>query len=181
MVIEFKATIKYQETFIAGKRDPDVVLKNLLEADIFSDYVIYEKDSEIRLAGNELASVTVSQDSVWRKGIDKFYCEPVNDPFKQIEELLASLPIENWTAYGYIAFDLARYYFPYHKAIEQPLFHFLIPETELRLTEEGIYLRSTKSLDRIRSILESKTEIPNNEYQESVNKMNTMLTNLVLK
>ncbi len=161
MVIEFKKAIKYQETFIAGNKNPVAVLHSLLEADIFSSYVIYEGKNELRIAGNELASVTVDRDLVWRKGIDKTYSEPVSDPFKQVEELLASLPIENWTAYGYIAFDIARYYFPYHKAIDQPLLYFSIPETELRLTEEGIYLRSTKSLDRIRSILAIESQIPN--------------------
>jgi salicylate synthetase len=153
MVIDFKTAIKYYETFVPGKREPIAVLQNFIQAGIFPNYVLYEGKNEVRIAGNELVKVSISQDSVSLKGIGKSHSEPVSDPLKQVEELLESLPIENWTAYGYVAFDLARFYSSYSKAIQQPILYFLIPETELRFTEEGVYIRSTKSLERIRNVL----------------------------
>lgn len=161
MVIELKTAIKYNETFVAGKREPIAVLQTFIQAGIFSNYVLYEGSNEVRIAGNELAKVSISQDCVSLKGIGKSHSESVSDPLKQVEELLNSLPIENWTAYGYVAFDIARFYSSYSKAIEQPMLYFLIPETELRFTEEGIYIRSTKSLERIRNVVELDSKVPN--------------------
>ena len=49
------------------------------------------------------------------------------DPFGQVESLLGSLPVSGWTAYGYLAFDLAKYYYPYRRTIDGPLLHFVVP------------------------------------------------------
>ncbi|MEO1348584.1 MAG: anthranilate synthase component I family protein [Cyanobacteria bacterium J06635_15] len=153
MVMDLKAAIKYDEIFVSGQREPTVILQNLLQAGVFSKYVMYEQKNEVRIAGNELAKVSVSQDMVSIKGIDKFYSEPVSDPFKQVGELLGSLPIENWTAYGYVGFDIISFYSSYSKTIKQELLYFLIPETELCVTKEGVYVKSVRSLDQIRSLL----------------------------
>lgn len=160
MGTELKTAIKYQKTFIPEQRNPIVVLQNLLQAKIFSNYVMYEGKNEVRIAGNELAKVSVSQDLVSLNGIGEFYSEPVGDPFKQVEKLLGSLPIENWTAYGYVAFDIARFYSSYSKATQQALLYFLIPETELRFTVEGVYVKSIKSLEQIREVLFVDGQLP---------------------
>ncbi|NEO98553.1 MAG: salicylate synthase [Symploca sp. SIO2E9] len=162
MVVALKQTptIKYQEAFLTGRRNPIVVLQNLLQNGIFDNYVMYEGKNEVRLAGNELAKVSVNQDCVSLKGIGNSYSEAVSDPFQQVDNLLASLPIENWTAYGYVGFDIAGFYSAYSKTIEQELLYFLIPETELRFTEDGVYVRSTRSLDRIRKLLLIDHQIP---------------------
>jgi len=153
MVTELKTAIQYRETFVPGKREPIPVLQNFIKAGIFYNYVLYEGINEVRIAGNELVKVSISQNSVSLNGIGKSHTESVSDPLKQVEELLNSLPIENWTAYGYVAFDIARFYSSYSKAIEQPILYFFVPETELRFTEEGVYVRSTKSLERVRNVL----------------------------
>ena len=161
MVIELKTAIKYHETFVAGKREPITVLQNFIQEGIFFNYVLYEGKNEVRIAGNELAKVSISQDCVSLKSIDKSHSELVSDPLKQVEELLNSLPIENWTAYGYVTFDITRFYSSYSKAIQQPLLYFLIPETELRFTEEGVYIKTIKSLERVRNVVELDSQIPN--------------------
>jgi len=153
MVTEIKTTIKYHEIFLPGQRDPVVVLQNFLKAGVFTNYVMYAGKNEVRIAGNELVKVSVSQDCVSLNGVGKFYSEPIGDPLKQVERLLADLPIKNWTAYGYVAFDMARFYSSYSKAIAQELLYFLIPETELQFTIEGVYIKSTKSLERIKNLV----------------------------
>ncbi|MEA5552717.1 salicylate synthase [Anabaena cylindrica UHCC 0172] len=168
MVAELKTEIKYHETFIPGEREPILVLKNLLEAGIFSNYVMYEGNNEVRIAGNELVRVSVSQDSVVINGLGKFHSEPVSDPLKQVETLLKSLNIKNWTAYGYIAFDIARFYSAYSKAISQELLYFLIPETELRFTETGVHIKTTKSLDQIEELLFVEAFLPDYELTSLV-------------
>lgn len=160
MVMELKAAIKYEETFVSNQKEPIVVLQNLLQAGIFSNYVMYEQKNEVRIAANELAKVSVSQDMVSLKGIGKSYSEPVSDPFKQVGELLGSLPIENWTAYGYVGFDIVSFYSSYSKAIKQELLYFMVPETELRFTQEGVYVRSARSLEQIHSLLLKDSQLP---------------------
>lgn len=161
MVVEFKTAIKYHETFVPGQREAIVVLQNLLEAGIFSKYVLYEGKNEVRIAGGELAKVIVTQDKVLLDGAGKSAVEPVNDPLKQVEALLNSLSIEDWTAYGYTAFDLARFYSAYSKVGTQPLCHFVVPETELYFTPEGVRIKTTQSLDLVRRQLFIDTQLPN--------------------
>ena len=163
MVVEFKTAIKYRETFVPGQREAIVVLKNLLEARIFSKYILYEGNNEVRIAGGELAKVVVTQDKVFLDGAGKPVVEPVSDPFKQVETLLNSLPIEDWTAYGYTAFDLARFYSSYSKVSTQPLCHFFIPETELHFSKQGVRIKTTQSLDLVRRQLFIDTQLPNYE------------------
>jgi salicylate synthetase len=160
MVTEFQTAIKYKKKFVPGQRNHVVVLQNLLKAGIFDNYVLYEGKNEVRIAGNELAKVSVRQDIVSVEGLCKSYSKPVNEPFEQLEKMLASLPIEDWTAYGYIAFDMARFYSSYSKRIQQEILYFFIPEIELIFTSEGVCIRSTKSLEQIEEILFLDSQLP---------------------
>lgn len=168
MVAKLNNQIEYSEIFIPGKKEPIIALNNLLQAGIFSNYVMYEGNNEVRIAGNELVRVSVSQDSVLINGLGKSYSEPVSDPLKQVEALLKHLNIDNWTAYGYVAFDIAGFYSEYSKAISQKLLYFLIPETELRFTETGIHIKTTKSLDPIKEQVLLDNELPNYELSSVV-------------
>ena len=160
MLAELKTDIKYHETFVPGKRDAIAVLKNFVQAGIFNNYVMYEGKNEVRIAGNQLFHISVSQDRVFLSGLGKSYSEKVNDPFKSLEKLFHSLLIDNWTAYGYVAFDVACFYSSYSKGIQQRLCNFLIPETEFRFTEDGIYIKTTNSLEQIREQLNTQTQLP---------------------
>lgn len=190
MVVEFKTATKYRETFVPGQKEATIVLKNLLEAGLFSKYALYEGNNEVRIAGGELAKVIVTQDKVLLDGAGKSAVEPVNDPLKQVEALLNSLPIEDWTAYGYAAFDLARFYSAYSKVGKQPLCHFVVPETELFFTPAGVRIKTTQSLDLVRRQLFIDTQLPNyqavafdldrrdsQQYQNSVSTMIEAITN----
>lgn len=163
MVVEFKTAIQYRETFVPGQREAIIVLNNLLETGLFNKYVLYEGKDEVRIAGGELAKVIVTQDKILLDGAGKSTFQPVSDPFKQVEILLNSLPIEEWTAYGYTAFDLARFYSSYSKISRQPLCYFLIPETELHFTKLGVRIKTTQSLDLVRKQLFIDTQL--SDYQ----------------
>ncbi len=163
MVTEFQTAIKYRRKFIPGRRNHLIVLRNFLQAGIFDNYVLYEGKNEVRIAGNELAKVSVSQDLVSLKGVGKSYSEPAREPFKQVEKMLATLSIEDWTAYGYVAFDMARFYSEYSKSIQQEILYFLIPEIELIFTDEGVCIKSTKSIEQVEEILFLDSQLPDYE------------------
>jgi len=145
--------LTYHEMFLPGQREPLILLQNLLEAGLFSDYVMYENENEVRIAGNKLAQVTVTSQTVSSTCMGQHREEPVSDPLKQVESAFASLPVENWTAYGYIGFDISRFYYSYSKAIDQPLLSFFVPETELYITTKGVHIRSIKSPAKIQEAL----------------------------
>ncbi|MBE9201700.1 MULTISPECIES: chorismate-binding protein [unclassified Nodularia (in: cyanobacteria)] len=163
MLVEIKTAVKYQETFVPGQREAIVVLNNLLEAGIFSEYFLYEGKDEVRIAGGQLAKVVVTPDQVLLESPERSAAEPISDPFKQVEALLNSLSIGDWTAYGYTAFELAHFYSSYSKVGQQPLCHFLVPETELHFTKQGVKIKTTKSLDLVRRQLFVDNPLPNYE------------------
>ncbi|MEG4573878.1 salicylate synthase [Microcoleus sp. N3A4] len=151
--------LTYHELFIPGQRDPLIVLQNLLDSGIFSKYVMYKSENEVRIAGNVLAEISVSSHDVSLAFMGEIKSEPIVDPLKQVESALASLPIENWTAYGYIGFDVARFYYSYSKAIEQPLLYFLVPEIELFIATRGVHIRSIKSPTKVLEALSINSEL----------------------
>jgi salicylate synthetase len=153
----------YHELFVPETKDPQSLLQNLLDIGLFSSYMLYEGDRQTRIAGNTLASIAVSTDTVTLDYLGEIESRSiVGDPLQQVQQMLASLPIENWTAYGYVGFDMARFYSSYSKAIEQPLLYFSIPETELQITDKGIRIKSVKSLTKIIEAL--AIESPLREY-----------------
>lgn len=153
----------YHELFVPETKDPQALLQNMLDIGLFSSYMLYEGDRQTRIAGNTLASIAVSTDTVTLDYLGEIESRSiVGDPLQQVQQMLASLPIENWTAYGYVGFDMARFYSSYSKAIEQPLLYFSIPETELQITDKGIRIKSVKSLTKIIEAL--AIESPLREY-----------------
>ncbi|MEM7760893.1 MAG: chorismate-binding protein, partial [Cyanobacteria bacterium P01_A01_bin.40] len=161
MVANLESTISYREEFVPSKLEPIKILQNFLQGGIFTNYVMYERDGEVRIAGNELARVSVSKTKVCLEGMGQFFSQPASDPFKQVGELLESLPLTNWTAYGYVAFDIAGFYSSYSKAIAQPLLYFLVPETELSITAAGVRVKTTNSLTQIRELLATDNKLSN--------------------
>ncbi len=151
--------LTYHEMFVPGQKDPLVILQTLLQTGIFSEYVMYESESEVRIAGNALAEVTVSTEAVSSRFMSQKHSESCTDPLKQVEAIFASLPIENWTAYGYVGFDIARFYYSYSKAIDQPLLYFLVPETELYITTKGVHIRSIKSPAKVLEVLSADSKL----------------------
>lgn len=142
--------LTYQEIFIPAQNEPLTLLKNMLDLGLFSDYVMYENENETRIAGNALAFVEVNHQSIllnYRGQTSQK--EQLSDPLKQVELMLASLPIENWTAYGYVSFDFSRFYYPYSKSINQPLLYFFVPETELYISAKGLHIKSVSSLEKV--------------------------------
>lgn len=152
-------TYEYEEVFVTGEIHPIIVLQNLLESGVISDYILYQEPDEVRIAGNILFKISVSFEAVSLEDTEKKLSVPISDPFKQVESLLASLPIRDWTAYGYIAFDIVRFYSSYSKAIQQPLLCFIVPETEIHITRQKVKIKSIKSLDKIKKLLSVNSQL----------------------
>jgi salicylate synthetase len=153
----------YHEVFVPGKTNPLMLLRNAIAAGIFEDYMMYEREQEVRIVANPLADVAVGTDTIYSNYLGDTYSEKVSDPLKQVETVLNHLPVEGWTAYGYVGFDIARFYSGYSKAIEQPMLYFFVPEIELRITNKGVHIRSINSPNKLLEAISTKTESP--KYQ----------------
>lgn len=126
-----------------GPIDACDVAEDLVRAGITRDFFLYEKQGETRIGCDCLAKVSVTADQVLLEvDGDTVRSEPARDPFKQVESFLGSLPFSNWTAFGYAAFDLARFYHPYDQAIDRPLLQFVVPRFEVRVDSGSVGLHS---------------------------------------
>ncbi|GAB1543841.1 salicylate synthase [Scytonema sp. NUACC21] len=150
---------EYEEVFVTGKICPIAVLQNLLQSGVISDYILYQDRDEVRIAGNMLFKVSVSFEAVSLEDTERKLSVPISDPFKQVESLLASLPIVGWTAYGYIAFDIVRFYSSYSKAIQQALLCFIVPEIEIQITTQKVKIKSIRGLDKIKELLSVNSQL----------------------
>lgn len=151
--------LSYSELFIPGQKEPVVLLQNLLDSGLVSNYMMYQSENEVRIVGNPVAEVQVSSEAVSITVEGQTRLEPVSDPLKQVESALASLPINNWTAYGYVGFDICRFYFSYSKGIEQPLLYFFVPEIELCITANGVRIKTISSLEPLLKALSNTSEL----------------------
>lgn len=171
----------YHEVFVPGKTDPLMLLRNAIASGIFKDYMMYEGENEIRIVANPLADVAVDSETVFSSYQGETCSEAVSDPLKQVETVLGHLPVESWTAYGYVGFDIARFYSTYSKTIKQPILYFFVPEIELRITDKGVHIRSIKSPTKLLEAMSVETRQPeyhatpptvelgdNQEYEERV-------------
>lgn len=153
LLLNMGRTWIYNEVLLPGQREPLGVLQTLIESRLFSEYGVYQSEQEIRFAGNRAIAVSVDLQQVTLQGLigDRYF--PVDDPFKQVEKAFGSIPLEQWTAYGYISFDLVRYYYPYHKAIAGPLLYFFVPATEVIIRPHQILLRTLDSPELLCNLL----------------------------
>ncbi|HLG65053.1 MAG TPA: anthranilate synthase component I family protein [Ktedonosporobacter sp.] len=112
-------------------------------------YMLYREheQQEIHIAADPFAVVTVTVEGVYLRLLESKQLKhgPLEqDPLKQVEKLLASIPLPDATAYGYIAFDLARCYMPTDRLqdLHAPLLSFFVPQLELCISPETIRIKS---------------------------------------
>ncbi|MDJ1183530.1 anthranilate synthase component I family protein [Roseofilum casamattae] len=146
-------TQTYDELLLPNDREPASVLQSLIESKQFAQYGIYQGEDEVCFAGGAAMAVTVDREQVSLVGLGCDRAVTARNPLKQVESLLAEIPIEDWTAYGYVSFDLVRYYYSYGKAIAAPLLYFFVPMTEAIITLSEIRVRTLDNVETIRNLV----------------------------
>jgi salicylate synthetase len=137
--------IHYRTAVTETSREPLDTAVALACSGLFGTYVVYEHPGGWCVAGGIAAEVVVTADSIrctWQGSTTE---EPwYGDPLGAVQQFLATLPIADWTAYGWAAFELA------HAVAAIPvdsgvLLHLVVPETEVLLDGGRALLRSTHS------------------------------------
>ncbi|MEU0007599.1 salicylate synthase [Streptomyces sp. NPDC006314] len=126
-------------------REPLDIAVGLAASGLFDTSMVHEASDGWSVAGGVAAEVVVDAESVrcTRLGVTRE--EPwFGEPLTVVQKFLADLPISDWTAYGWCAFELS------HAIAGMPvqegtLLHLVVPETELRLAGSRIFLRSLES------------------------------------
>ena len=150
----------YRTAFVKGVIAPVDLLYRLLARGGWTEYLLYEGREETRLALGTRARLVLTDGGLSFFDGQHTSCFACTDPLKQAGRLLAGLPYSGWSAYGYIGFDVARYYGPYTKSIAEPLLALLIPETEVLAREEGVTIRTTGNAEEVARLLVEQERAP---------------------
>lgn len=148
------ASILYEELTLQSCPDPLSTLTTFLNSWHFSNYFVYQTRDGVRAGFGTLASVTVNGERIrYQDTSGEQFEEDANDPFRQCSTFLSSVALKNWTAYGYIGFDAAGFYYRYSKSKNIPSVTFLIPEIELIFTSCETRIKSSLPVEKIQSLL----------------------------
>lgn len=133
----------YRTAVVETVREPLDIATGLANSDLFGTYMVYEEPEAWSIAGGIAAEVTVTARSIrtsWAGRISekRWY----GDPLAKVQEFLADLPVADWTAYGWCAFELAHAIAGAAADDDGVLLHLVVPETEVRLAGDRAMIRS---------------------------------------
>ncbi|MEV6210456.1 salicylate synthase [Kitasatospora sp. NPDC051914] len=154
----------YKDETITGHFDPLVAATTLARAGLHDGHVVYEREGEWCYAGGALAEIVLDSAEIRVRRNGEESVEPVgNRPLAQVQAALGRLPVTDWTAYGWMAFELS--YLTRRQAeapAGTPLLHLIVPQTEVRLRSGQAAIRATEPsvTEAIRALLETAQPEP---------------------
>jgi salicylate synthase len=117
----------YHEMGLPVAGDPLRIVAGLAGSGLFDQYVVYENGAEWSFAGRPLFELRLP-------GVRLRSLAPV-------EDFLAQVPVAEWRAYGWAAFELTHALAAGYPVTED-LVHLMIPEVEVRVRPGRILLRA---------------------------------------
>lgn len=138
----------------AGKYNINATLSELKKTNFLKEtYMIYENEEKKRLVFGKYATIEVKDKEIILNEQGKTHTYEVFDPLKQMEEKLQNLYLKDWTAYGYVAFDIVKHYYTYEKEAISPDLSFFIPKTELYFEDEYVTIKTLEDPENLEKIL----------------------------
>src|SRR5258708_872511 len=138
------------KVFQLASVDPLDALETLVEQGEAENYWIYQSDTDTKIALDVIGEVVVQNDyvrSIWNGEV--LAEERVTDPFAQVGDRIAEMPVTHWRAFGYITFDTAGYYYPYPFRSQGAQIRFVVPKSELVITGGCTTIRAAKDPARL--------------------------------
>ena len=154
-VIPMETPLKYLEARVPTGESPLILASRLADSGWFDQYVTYEGREEWSFAGGSLATVRLTADSAeLTTGGSTRRLPHDTDLATVLEPLLADIPIEDWRAYGWAAFELAD---PGTAPAGRDLLHLMVPESEVRVLHGEARVRAVHEhqLERLSALVRS--------------------------
>lgn len=141
--------LRYREVRLPrAAENPLALIVRLVRSGLFDPYVVYERDGAWSLAGGALASVRLG---------------PGAHDLAEVEQRLASMPVTDWRAYGWAAFELgaalagAGTEADTDLDLDLDLLHLIVPADEIRTYGDDVLVRCVDParLDRIVALIDT--------------------------
>jgi anthranilate synthase component 1/salicylate synthetase len=138
----------YFETWVRISGDPLLLAAALADAQLFADYVIYERAGCWSYAGGALVDVQLNRGGARLRGVDGSETVMPWDgrPLLRVKELLAGVGVASWRAYGWAAFELSYVKDGDASALDgfgdESLLHLVVPRAEVRIEGGYAHLRA---------------------------------------
>lgn len=148
---------EYFETCVRLRQAPLEAATKLASSGIHTDYVVYENAGQWSFAGGSLAEVTLDRFGARLDlaGSESKVLPWDGQPLRLVQQLLSTVSVTGWRAYGWAAFELC---YAKDGALDhigrERLLHLIVPQTEVRFVEGNAYLRSAD-----RATLAAATEV----------------------
>ncbi|MDR0269647.1 MAG: salicylate synthase [Paenibacillus sp.] len=138
-----ESPITYLEERIDFSGDVYVAAGQVIEFNLFDDYLLYENDGELSLGMGIHTLISVdSECTAIQTGTHTERFEN-NSISETLDKAFASIPLQKWRAYGTAGFGLSRYINQQPLQLEDNcLLKLFIPKVELRFTKGSILLRT---------------------------------------
>lgn len=134
------STARYSETRVKVTGDPLDVVVRLAEAGPHTEYVVYEKDGEYAYAGGVLAEVVLDRNGGRTGDVALAWHDR---PLNLVRSLLAEIPVRDWRAYGWVAFELSYAKSGARDLLgDQRLAHLVVPRSEVRISGGWALIRA---------------------------------------
>jgi len=154
---------QYFETRVEVAGDPLAVATRLAETGPHGDYVLYENDRQWCYAGGVLAEVRVDRNGAELHGAVEARLPWQDQPLMQVRDLLATVPVHGWRAYGWASFELSYARNGGRRHLnDQRLLHLLVPRSEVRLSAGQAHVRSVDlaTLTELVDLITNPVDLP---------------------
>ncbi|GAA5152474.1 salicylate synthase [Pseudonocardia eucalypti] len=136
---------RYARTSIGLGVDPVVGATGLARR-AEGPFLLFERQGGVTVGFGAAQEIVLNAKEIRFRGPDGWHAEPTGaEPLQQIRALLAGSGIEDWRAYGWLAFELSYLLHGMPEAAgDATLAHLVIPRREVSLTEGEADLRALR-------------------------------------
>ncbi|HEX6339792.1 salicylate synthase [Umezawaea sp.] len=159
------AANRYHELVLDVATDPVAVAARLARSGGFDPHVVYEAGGTATFAGGALGEVVVDRlGATTRWDTEQEKWQPLDvRPLDLVEEFLRGVPVGDWRAYGYAAFELGHLQSGRTDLVgDDVVLHLVVPHVEVRLERDRAVVRATDrdTLERVADLVRADVPEP---------------------
>jgi salicylate synthase len=155
---------RYFESEVPLPGDHLAAVSRLAAAGLHEDYAVYENQGQWSFASGVLAELSLDRGGArMRRTAGTTLLPWTTTPLRQVQSLLGTVPVADWRAYGWAAFELAFAKDRDTSGIgDQRLLHLMVPHTEVRIQHDRALLRSAdqETLASAAAVLAGEAAVP---------------------